>query len=378
MSMSRDSRAYASTVNSDAAFLFVASGRHRGARVPLQPDSLLVVGGDSAGDVWLSDPGLEPKHVALAVHDNQITVRRLDGEVSLGNKMLDAVATLALADLDSADRQPLILEPGGIQLVFSTDADYCVTASEDTEPSCTPTDIDPKPVKKKFRALAAATAIVSVALVGIALIVGPHNVQAGIEPGAPEIAMQKLIDAMALSDELAVDESFGQLVVRGTLTAEELDRLVHEVLLSPYDAVLRITTAEQLLEQVSGVFRTNGYAATLSYSGDATVVVENLDGDSLEIQKVAAFVRADVANLKKLIFKPSDVPEANGASTAVYLASEGKRLTTIVDGDIAYITTEDGARYFVGSTLPGGHYVRQITDQGVQVNNDDTISWLQF
>lgn len=360
------------STDSNAAYLLVMSGLHHGAHVPLQRDALLVVGSGDDSDVRLSDPGLSQRHFALAVHGEQITVRRLEGEVTVRGQSVDSVKTL-----DVAAGELLELVPGGVQLRIATDAnrhEFTTTA----EDSRTLPDQRPAPRAAKRRALAIAAALMSGALLGTLVIAGQHDEQASAESVTPKVALQTLIDSLGLLDELAVDESLGGLIVRGTLPLQDLTRLQQGLLESPATAVLRITTAEQLLEQVSGVFRTNGYTAKLSYSGNATVVVENLDGDSAEIQKVAAFVRADVANLKKLVFTPSDEPEPSGTHSAVYLASAGKRLTTIVDGETAYIATEDGARYFVGSTLPGGHYVRKITAEGVQVNSGDTISWLQF
>lgn len=373
MSTSTGSEAKVHSADSSETFLFVTSGRHQGACVPLARDSLLVLGGDSASDVWLSDPGLASRHVAFAVHDDHITLRQLDGEVLLDGKCIDAVATL-----DVARQESITLQPGDIHLIFTTDADYCATDVVDSEMESLQPYLQQKHRQSTRSTRAAATALACVILIAVAFFANQYNVQAKIEPVPPQTAIQLMIDELDLTDEIVVDESFGQLIIRGTLTSEELSRLKFEILRSSHTVIFRITTAEQLLEQVGGVFRTNGYTAKLSYSGNATVVVENLDGESLEIQKIAAFVRADVANLKELVFTPSESPESDGTNTAVYLATAGKRLTTIVEGDIAYITTEDGARYFVGSTLPGGHYVRQITEQGVQVDSGDTISWLQF
>ena len=358
--------------DSNAAFLLVMSGLHHGAHVPLQQDALLVVGSGDDSDICLSDPGLSQRHFALAVHGEQITVRRLDGEIAVDGQSVDSVVTL-----DVAAGESLELVPGGVQLRIATDAnrhDFTTTA----ERACMLSERRAAPRAAKRRALAVAAALIGGVLLGTLVIAGQREEQVSTESITPRMAIQALIDGLELQDELAVDESFGRLIVRGTLPLQDLSRLQEGLLESPAAAVLRVTTAEQLLEQVSGVFRTNGYTAELSYRGNATVVVENLDGDSAEIRKVAAFVRADVANLKKLVFTPSDAPESSDTSSAVYLASAGKRLTTVVDGETAYIATEDGARYFVGSTLPGGHYVRKITAQGVQVNSGDTISWLQF
>lgn len=359
------------STDSETAYLLVMSGVHHGARLALQPDALLVVGSGDDCDVCLSDPELEARHFALSLHDEQVTVRRLDGDVVVNGTDFDSAYTLSVRE-----GALLELQPGRIQLRIASEADrhnFVITNAD-----CSDTESWQRLQTPKRNRLAVAAALTCGILIATLLIAMQHNAQDQSLPVAPQIALQTLIDELNLTDEVAIDESANTLMVRGTLPADDLNSLQKKLHASPLTPTLRISTAEQLLEHVRGVFRTNGYTAKLSYGGNATVVVENLDEDSAEIQKIAAFVRSDVANLKALVFTPSEAPESGGTDSAVYLAGAGKRLTTIVDGETAYITTEDGARYFVGSTLPGGHYVRQITAQGVQVNHGDTISWLQF
>jgi hypothetical protein len=349
------------------------SGLHHGAYVPLRQDALIVVGSGEDSDVRLSDPDLEPRHVALAIHEEQVTVRRLEGDIAVNGRKVETVD-----NLDISAGELLELRPRGVQLRVMTDRErqHFAATSGTTMSAQAGTELTPQPAKRK--ALATVAALACAALIGFLILTGNENVRADTDSVAPKTALRTMIDGLNLNDEINVDESYGRLIVRGTLATDDLALLQRKVTESPHTIILRVTTDEQLLEQVSDVFRTNGYAAKLSYSGNSKVVVENLDGASSEVQKVAEFARADVANLKELVFTPSEEPQPVDPQSAVYFATAGKRLTTIVDGETAYIATEDGARYFVGSTLPGGHYVRQITANGVQVNNGDTISWLRF
>ena len=38
----------------------------------------------------------------------------------------------------------------------------------------------------------------------------------------------------------------------------------------------------------------------------------------------------------------------------------GKRISSLVPGEPAYLVTADGSRYFLGALLPSGHRVMQI------------------
>ena len=109
----------------------------------------------------------------------------------------------------------------------------------------------------------------------------------------------------------------------------------------------------------------------------AHVRVTNLDGNHEAVKKVTDHVYADVPALKTLSFsKSTSAPDEN--SQSLYALLPGKRLTTIVDGTTAYIATEDGSRYFVGSVLPGGSQIRVISDAGVQVDTNGTLTWMRF
>ena len=106
------------------------------------------------------------------------------------------------------------------------------------------------------------------------------------------------------------------------------------------------------------------------------VQVENLDAPNPNVQAVARRVKTDVPAVVKLEF--SDVDREPPADSLAYPTDPQKRLTTIVDGDIAYVATEDGGRYFVGGILPGGFVLKRISEDGIQVDDNGEIRWLKL
>jgi type III secretion protein D len=56
----------------------------------------------------------------------------------------------------------------------------------------------------------------------------------------------------------------------------------------------------------------------------------------------------------------------------------GKRVTSIVPGDPAYVVTADGTRYFEGALLPTGHRVAAIRDREVLLERNGTKAPLRF
>jgi type III secretion protein D len=61
--------------------LRILSGLHRGATLPLDDDSTLVMGADEAADVVLLDPGIEPQHATLRTTGEGWALSMLDGEL---------------------------------------------------------------------------------------------------------------------------------------------------------------------------------------------------------------------------------------------------------------------------------------------------------
>ena len=56
----------------------------------------------------------------------------------------------------------------------------------------------------------------------------------------------------------------------------------------------------------------------------------------------------------------------------------GKRIASIVPGDVAYVVTVDGTRYFPGALLPSGHRIASITETEVLLEKDGRPSSLRF
>ena len=116
-------------------------------------------------------------------------------------------------------------------------------------------------------------------------------------------------------------------------------------------------------------------------SGISDLVADQLTGlPQLRIavdRQATARVHSDVPQLAGLVFATPDASSPPEQPPPYADASEG-RISARVDGDTAYLAAANGARYFVGSVLPGGHVVRRITAQAVQLERDGQISWYHF
>jgi hypothetical protein len=307
----------------------VLSGKHRDASVVLGCNDLLVIGADESCDVCLSDAGLAARHAALAVHADTVSIRRLDGTVSVNGRELSAGIS-ALLDNDSD------IALGDSQVTLRIAATSHATGH--WSPATSDMEMEPihaQPVATRESVPAKASVWVKAPIVAVAVVVVTGIVMQQLQSSPADAAPPELADAK-------------RAVPRG----------------------------QDLAQQVREVFRANGYDAEVSDLGNGRVRVENLDQNHAQVRRVAALVRDDMPQLAALEFaaEPGVAPPA----AAQYAQRLGGHLRPVVDGETAYVATPDDGRYFVGSVLPSGHTIRRITSTGAQVDRNGQISWIAF
>ena len=332
-------------------YLDLHNGIHHGATLPILDNTITVVGKSDDSDVHLFDPDIATRHIALASSDQGLVLRALEGDCSVGNHRVSQGDTLVLNVGDC-----IRLDPSEV-VVRIRNGEISQEVKEDN-----------KHHNLTYGLLAAAC-------LGLAFfLLRPTPESPPPVPAEHQVA--KLLAQLDPAEPVKVDVTPQGVKVLGTLN-DDLYRELATALAS-LEGVTNLTQpARVLLEQVQGVFRTNGYHANLAYENGGVVVVNNLDGNNASIQRVANYVKSDVTALTELRFAPFETSEPDAPFPA-YPKDPNKRLTTIVDGDTAYVATTDGGRYFVGSILPNGQKIRRITKKGIQVDHNGQLAWLQL
>lgn len=338
-----------------ALSLRVTGGLHEGADVDLAPDAMLVVGCDEASDVRLMDEGVQPRHFALLTHDGTLELRAFADPLDLNGRAVGrAPVTLTVpATLAIGEHCALLID------------------ERDAPPR------EPRPASVLLQATRVVAGIV--ATVGLVLLARALAPKLPVVASAAErraVIVQQL-EAVAEGADLSVITSGDRFVISGVVADEVREQV--ETAIAPHAAetIVNLVTQSELVEQVVAVFAGNGYDATAVYMGDASVRITNLDGANPAVTRVAEHARRDVAGLRTLSVLPAAV--SNEAPTWTLSELGGRaRLSRIVDGDTAYLASTDGARYFVGSVLPGGHRVRRITKDAVQLDHDGRLGWVRF
>jgi hypothetical protein len=335
----------------------IISGVHQGATFDAG-DALLVIGADATCDVCLSDSGIALRHVAIVSQAGRLSIRRLDGDVSIDAREIKA----ACVPIDAG--MTITLGASGVRLQLVGEAP--LVAAMPARPSSR---------FNKPRALAIGTLTIVVTAMVAALSVGTLGAS---QPPSSKIldvaAIQALLDKERLSGSLEVSTTAGRILVSGVIAADSEEKL-HSVLAGLPISNTVVSDAD-LREQVREVFRTNGYDANVVYIGAGRVRIDNLDPAHESVRKAAVRARMDVAALREIEFvsavgdPPADLPS--------YPTRFADPLSVHADGDTAYLSFGSNARYFVGSQLPDGARVQHITANAVLIDRNGQRSWFAF
>jgi len=345
----------------------VQGGIHEGAQSLLGAQQITVIGSAGDCDLCLRDTGIAAHHLAIGCSDGHFVVRPMDGQCSVNGERLLAGQS---ASIVCGDR--IVLHDTGVSLLMAEnpvqqtriDGD---TADHGREAGAPPHDERP---------LRRWTLYACVTLVTLGIALGSHQLLSESLPEPSAITnVTLLLESLEMTDAVGVSDESGIVTLSGVLQDDAATALEHALQTLPNDVVNRTQSVSRLLEQVRGVFRTNGYHAELTYAGHGGVQVTNLDGENPRIAQIAAHARDDVPVLHALTFAPVVDKDRSGRRLAAFSTDPDKRLTTIVDGDTAYVATSDGGRYFVGSVLPGGLVLRDISADGIQVDDNGEIHW---
>ncbi len=328
-------------------FIQVENGVHKSAKHLLDPDTICIVGASDQADVRLFDSDLAAQHLALSVSGEHIALKALETCQWTG-KLLNP-------------GDSVVMLPGDEVQLLPSDVRLTLQHSD--------TPIEPQKGPPWF-----ATLICVLIVTGIWL--GWAKGKQEPPQDLTHQTTQQLLKHLGSDEPLVVDQQDTHTMITGVL-ADSLHEKLQTLLKDQPHVVNQTVASSVLLSQVGSVFRTNGYTAQLEYAGGGGVLVKNLDPDNPNVQKVIDYVQRDVPSLSNLTFAPFEKkPKEKPLMT--YPLDPNKRLTTIVDGDTAYVATTDGARYFEGSVLPNGQKIRQITDQGIQVDHHGELVWLQL
>jgi pSer/pThr/pTyr-binding forkhead associated (FHA) protein len=359
----------------------VLSGAHADASFLLAGGDLLVIGSDASCDICLTDTGISLRHATLTVHGKNASIRALEGAVKVDDEAIAANQRVPLAtgaEIELGD-SGVRIKLGGDSILRTVLPERNSRAAEEPVASVA----EKKPGRSKKPLLMALILALPLAVAGITTYLLSKPEQAAANAAAQNASVPEVVTARELMKQAGLDTqvelsetSYG-IVASGIVNRDSGDKL-RAALASLHAYVIDSTIGEvEFLDQVRDVFRTHGYDASVSYLGDGRVRVENLDENASRVASAATQVRADISQLRELVFAaPADsAPPLRALS---YEGRSGERLSLQINGDTSYLASSSGSRYFPGSNLPTGHTVLRIVGDKVQLERDGQISWVTF
>jgi type III secretion protein D len=140
--------------------------------------------------------------------------------------------------------------------------------------------------------------------------------------------------------------------------------------------VAEVWVDEAVAHDVTEVFRVNGIAVRTQMAGPGRIAAEAAEPDADKLNRAAEVVRRDVRGLQALDVRNTAKPALPPAPPVA--DDPGKRIASLVPGDLAYIVTADGSRYFIGALLPSGHRITEIAKTSVTLVLHGQQSTLNF
>ncbi len=347
--------------------LEVLEGEQAGARTALPAGAPVTIGSAIDGDVVLR--GAAGRRVSIAVQDGALNVNVLEGTLEAGGRTLQAgqAATLAVGT-------PLGLGEVRFAVVPAVPVEGAALPAPDTAlppeaPAGTPAAAAaPKlPARaswpRRLATVGGSLAAVSIGMLAFAYSAAPPPPTAEQQATRAEAVLrgaglQKLSVRPGTAGDVRIDgylETNAQRVKAEQLLADEA-----------IPARWQVFVNEQVAAAVQDVFRVNGVQAQVDAVGPGAIRVSAQVADGHLLDTLRGIAKRDVPGLAAIEVRNDPLPVAAAAARSTPAIDDpGKRVSSVVQGDPAYVVTADGTRYFQGALLPTGHRIASIEERRV-------------
>jgi type III secretion protein D len=364
--------------------LRVLDGPQRGARAPLATGLKWVLAAepraDSVGaDIVLHEEQALPARVRVTTELSQALIEVLAGEVRLGDQVLSAGAQAVWARQAPLQIGSSVVAFGLACLDQWTAAAAARASAKTAEPataveSAAPTD-RPAPLRHRTEVWLAALGA-GLLLVCLGSLWMAHVIAAPRAPSGP-LTLAAALQSSEFAALQAKPQADGRIALQGRLaTLAERARLDTWLAARQFTPTINVKVDEALTRDVTEVFRINGVSAQARMTASGRVEAEAAERDPARLARAEEMVRRDVRGLEQLSVRNTAAPLPPPAPALP--DDPGKRIASLVQGNPAYVVTADGARYFVGSTLPSGHRITEVNEQRLTLERDGRQSTLNF
>ena len=350
--------------------LEVLAGEQAGARTALPAGLSVTVGSAVDGDVVLR--GAAGRRVAIAVQAGALSVSVLEGsvETEAGTLQAGQEATLALgAPLALGDARFAVLPartaaPPTVDAVPPAAAQASAPASAPPSTPMSAPRVSPRASwPRRLATAGGSVAAVSIGVLAFAYSAAPS----GPTPEQRATRAEAVLRGAGLQKLSVRPGADGDVRIDGYLETNAQRVKAEQVLADEaIGARWQVFVNEQVAAAVQDVFRVNGVQARVEAVGPGAVRVSAQTADGHLLDTLRGIAKRDVPGLAAIDVRNDPVPVAAAAAAATPAIDDpGKRVSSVVPGDPAYVVTADGTRYFQGALLPTGHRIAGIEERRV-------------
>jgi len=368
------------------AVLMVTGGELSGARMYLDIGHGYSVGADEVCDIVLRGATVDGSSMQITLRPDGIGVCRSNQnesfDVAYQDELVFGLAKFFIVQTDEPANLPLDASAKPIH------ADLFHSLEDVTPANAAAVDIF-TPVPEELAANRASTGVrrllrpvlYAVVVVALGLIVVAAALwQRGSfsQPVVKTIPMESLL-ADAGFGHLEIDRSTSMTFISGYVQSRQQALSLAKVIATQSEPVLnRVQVDAEIKDQIENVMRVNGVVGLVESSGNGAFIANTQLPLGNKLDSLQGLIESDVPSVASFSIN-NQLPELPLESTndSVQLDS-GKRVVLVNSEKPSYIVTTDQSRYFVGSILPGGYRITDITNGRVLLEKQGKTTELKF
>jgi len=350
----------------DQHSLVVLEGRQAGARAQISVDAVVTVGTDLDNDVVLYSHNADPCRLTITGSEDAIELVVVEGVVLKNGEPL---ATGVIHEVDISET--FSMADSVFAFTFATEISHsssASTASLDQYASSDGAVATEHAPNRSFTYLCIAGGLILLtSVVTTGLVRAFQN-----EDNRKQSLQTELLESGY--ENLHFVPPQGDLPARvsgAVFSVEDRSKILSMAADTKTNVQLDLQINEELASAVQDVYRVNGITAEVSITGIGEVEVWTSTKNEELLIAVESSVKNDVPNVISLTTSNSIPAEKVVEQSPVADVDPDKQVTLVVAGADGYLMTRDKSRYFIGSMLPSGHYIKKIENGNVYVESTD-------
>jgi type III secretion protein D len=341
-----------------ALSLRIIAGVHRGAMIPLDHASMIVIGSADDGDVILADAGVASHHCIFRKQGaSQLLLRAVDGPMTINGQTFDPGTTVEM----HIGARVMV---GAATFDIVTPEYLAIEVQEAPEPEESQQTVQPEPTPELPRR-SAPVSVFGAGLNRIAPVVADAEGIQQVFARQPHLA--DVLRKSGLNVWLVAAALAAIVVAAALLTYEFRGHVAQTAVTQPVmPAQVAPRAGDAIAHDVAEVLRLSGIACEAKYSDDGTVTVSGHLGNSLQLASVIkSRAMHEIVGLKRVAVSNFDQGNSGHGGS-----EDGSRIVSVVASADPYVVTADGSRYYVGASLPQGGRLAGVKEGEVLVERD--------